>query len=133
QAPAGNPSGAFHARAGKLAQMSRPLTASEYTLARWMLEHGKPEAVNFLPQLESAKVSTWKCPCGCASFNFDVPAGTGGMNILGDFLFGDSDSCCGIFIWERDGKLEGVEVCGYAVDAPKVLPLPEELKSVPKS
>jgi len=30
---------------------NRPLSAAEMSLARWMLEHGKPEARGFLEQL----------------------------------------------------------------------------------
>jgi len=49
---------------------NRPLTAPEQRLVRWMLEHGKPEGEGFLEQLDSVKVTPWRCPCGCASINF---------------------------------------------------------------
>lgn len=70
---------------------NRPLTPSERRLAQWMLEHGSTEAATFLSQLESAEVTPWRCPCGCASFNFQVkgmPEAPPGVHILGDFLFG---------------------------------------------
>ena len=58
----------------------RPLTAAEYQLARWMLEHGGPGAEDFLPQLDLARVVA-RCPCGCASIDFeawDIPAPAAG-------------------------------------------------------
>lgn len=112
--------------------MSRPLTAAEYELTRWLLEHGKPEATNFLPQLERAQGSDWKCTCGCASFNFEIDGHEAppGVNVLSDFVFGEGENLCGIFAYESKGVLAGVEVCGYAVDAPKALPTPAELRSI---
>ena len=110
---------------------NRLLTEAEYRLARWMLEHGNPEATKFLSQLEMAEVTPWRCPCGCASFNFQIkgraPAPPG-VHSLGDFVFGDDDNLCGIYIFEKDGTLGGVEVYGMATDAPNALPAPEELR-----
>lgn len=51
---------------------NRSLSASEYALARWMLENGTPEALAFLKQLDDADVTPWRCPCGCASINFQI-------------------------------------------------------------
>lgn len=112
---------------------NRPLTADEFRLARWMLEHGSADARDFLPQLEQAEVTSWKCPCGCASVNFRVkgyPPAPPGVHILGDFVFGGDDNLCGIFIYESAGILSGLEVCGYATDAPRLLPAPESLRSI---
>ena len=39
---------------------------------RWMLEHGEPDAREFLPQLERAQVLPTRCPCGCASMDFSI-------------------------------------------------------------
>lgn len=110
--------------------MNRPLTASEYQLARWMLEHGTPAASCFLSQLEMAEVTPWRCECGCGSLNFairgyDEPEC--GMNLLADFVIGDND-LAGIFIYECQGVLSGIEVYGMAGDAPKTLPKPHELR-----
>lgn len=108
----------------------RPLTAAEYRLARWMLEHSGPEAQSFLPQLELAHVVS-RCPCGCASIDFEVaghPRSVGGLRVLGDFISGDGGDLNGVFIFERDGVLAGIEVYGLAGDAPKTLPVPEALR-----
>ena len=102
----------------------RPLTDAEYQLAQWMLEHGEPEAKAFLPQLRQARVVT-RCPCGCASIDFEVaghPSPTGGLHILADFLYGGESDLSGVFIFERNGVLAGIEVYGLAGDAPKTLP-----------
>jgi len=113
--------------------MSRLLTAAEYQLTKWLLEHGKPEAKNFLPQLERALVSDWTCPCGCASFNLEIDGDPTpiGVSVLSDFVFGEGEkNLCGIFVFASKGVLAEVEVCGYAVDAPKSLPTPEDLRPI---
>jgi hypothetical protein len=109
---------------GKLISDERSLTDAEYQLAQWMLEHGEPEAKTFLPQLRQARVVT-RCPCGCASIDFEIaglPRPTGGLRILADFLCGGENDLSGVFIFERDGVLAGIEVYGLAGDAPKTLP-----------
>lgn len=108
----------------------RPLTAAEYRLAHWMLEHGGPEAKDFLPQLDLARVIA-RCPCGCASIDFEVvghPGPGGGIRVLGDFLFGAEGDLSGAFIFERGGVLAGIEVYGLAGDAPHTLPEPGALR-----
>lgn len=108
----------------------RPLTAAEYRLARWLLEHGGSEAQGFLPQLDLARVVS-RCPCGCASIDFEVagyPLPTGGLRVLGDFISGDENDLNGVFIFERGGVLAGIEVYGLGGDAPKTLPEPEALR-----
>ena len=110
--------------------VNRPLTGEEYELTRWILEHGKPEAAAYLDQLERARV-VGRCPCGCATIDFEID-GLGkappGVNVLGDFLFGDESALCGVFVFSSNGILSGLEVTGYAVDAPKTLPDPSELR-----
>lgn len=96
-----------------------------------MLEHGGPEAATFLPQLDEAEVTPWKCDCGCASICFQLrgrPEAPPGVHPIADFLFGEGDSLSGIFLFESDGILSGLEVYGLAGDAPKSLPQSEELR-----
>jgi len=114
---------------------NRPLTMSEWRLARWMLENGSPRAKEFLSQLDRAVVTPWRCACGCASINFQVeglPEAPPGVHILADFVFGEGDDVSGIFLFESGGILSGLEVYGGAGDAPKVLPNPEALKPFPR-
>ena len=103
----------------------------ERALTRWMLEHGDPTARDFLPQLARARVVS-RCPCGCASVDFAVEgeaAPTGGLHILGDFLYGPEDAPMGIFVFERGGVLAGLEVWSpTGTDAPSTLPTPSELR-----
>jgi hypothetical protein len=104
---------------------TRPLTDAERQLARWMLEHGTAEASRFLPQLDLAEATCWRCPCGCASFNFKVaglPPAPPGIHSLGDFVFGRQDDLKGIFIYESHGILGGVELVGYQGNASATLP-----------
>lgn len=112
---------------------NRPLTSDEMHLARWMLEHGNSEALRFLAQLEIAEVTSWKCPCGCASINFQIqgqPEAPPGVHILGDFLLGSGQSTSGAFIFESGGLLSGIEVYGLGGEAPTVLPSCEQLRSI---
>jgi hypothetical protein len=90
-----------------------------------MLEHGSDEAALLLPQLELARATSWRCRCGCASFNIvlegrESPIAT--MNVVADFVFGPDDRPNGIFVFEKGGLLAGLEVYGLAGDAPKSLP-----------
>ncbi len=105
--------------------MNRPLTASEASLARWMLENGLPDARTFLRQLESLQVTPWRCVCGCASIAFQLegrdPAPPG-VSILGDFLFDFRGLLAGAFIYESGGLLSGIEIYGLEGDAPTDLP-----------
>ena len=113
------------------ALVNRPLTEPERDLARWMLENGTVDARVFLTQLEFAEVTPWKCPCGCASFNFQImgqPEAPPGVHILGDFLVGHGDRLSGAFIYESGGLLSGLEVYGLAGDAPTALPSIEDLR-----
>ena len=108
-------------------EKNRSLTAPEYALARWMLENGLPEAKVFLEQIDKAEVTPWRCPCGCASINFQIrgrPPAPPGIHVIGDFLCGAVDAPAGAFIFESDGLLAGIEVYSLASDAPSVLPLP---------
>jgi hypothetical protein len=109
----------------------RPLTHAERELARWMLEHGNPDAATFLPQLDHAAV-VGRCSCGCASFDIEIdglPASSGPLRPLGDYVFGDEATLAGAFIFERGGVLAGIEVYGMAGAAPKELPSPQMLRS----
>ncbi len=110
---------------------NRELTDTERNLVHWMLEHSGPDASAFLPQLEAAKVTPWKCDCGCASINFQVrgrPEAPPGVHPIADFIFGKDATLSGIFVYEKNGILSGLEVYGLAGDAPKALPRPEELR-----
>jgi hypothetical protein len=112
--------------------VDRDLTVQERTLAEWMLLNGKPEAASFLNQLERARVGAL-CPCGCASINFDVDQKgiqVGPLAVLGDFLFGDGDETGGVFIFEIDGRLAGLEIYSFGQTVPTELPDPELLRPV---
>ena len=111
---------------------NRELTNHERRLVRWMLEHASPEAAAaFLPQLALAEVTPWRCDCGCASINFQIrgkPLPPPGVHLIADFVFGEGDTLSGIFVFEKDGILSGLEVYGLAGDAPRSLPEPEQLR-----
>lgn len=96
-----------------------------------MLEHGSPDAAAYLPQLDQAEVTAWKCECGCASINFQIrghPEAPPGVHSIADFHFDDGETTSGIFVYENEGVLSRLEVYGIGGDAPKSLPQPEELR-----
>jgi len=106
---------------------TRELTNDEQQLIKWMLEHGSDEASLLLPKLELARATSWRCVCGCATFNIVLEGresrfATNKMNVVADFVFGPDDQPNGIFIFEKGGLLAGLEVFGLAADAPKSLP-----------
>jgi hypothetical protein len=114
---------------------NRPLTPSERRLAEWMLEHGSPEAATFLSQLADAEVTSYRCLCGCASFNLQVRGraeAPPGVHVLGEFLFGGNNDLAGIFIFSSGGILSGVEVYGLGGENPRQLPTPEDLRPYEK-
>src|SRR5438477_1437737 len=72
----------------------RPLSLEERSLIRWLLEHGEPEALRFLPQLAEAQVVA-RCGCGCASIDLAVGERVGtprSMDIPPDYLWHDADN-----------------------------------------
>jgi hypothetical protein len=108
----------------------RELSTREHDLIEWMLKHGSGQPQGFLDHLAVARVVS-RCSCGCASIDLAVPGRrlpAGGLRIIGDFLFGDEASLCGAFVFEREGVLAGLEVYGLAVEAPRDLPQPTDLR-----
>lgn len=108
-----------------------PLTFAQVELAQFMLCNGGPEAESYLSQLEKAEATDWRCPCGCASFNFKIngyPEAPPSVHVLSEFLFGPTEAPVGIFIYSSDGILSGVEVYGLGGDAPSDLPSVSELR-----
>ena len=111
----------------------RDLTTEEHELASWMIEHGNCDTKAYASQLKDAKVIS-QCKCGCASIDFAIggvePDSKQGMEILGDYIYGDQSNLCGAFVFACGGMLAGLEVYPLAVDeAPRTLPDPSELKS----
>ena len=97
-----------------------------------MLEHGKPEARAFLPQLEGILVSSY-CKCGCSSLKLSVR--TGHLPLLfKDCIIVDAvsemeNSCIGLMLWTEDGKLADFEVWEAGIDErPFDLPATDKLR-----
>ena len=112
---------------------TRPLTTAEHQLIKWMLENGNQEASLLLSQLASLRATSWRCPCGCASFNLVLEGqpsvDSNSMHIVADFIFGPEDRPSGIFLFEKGGMLAGLEVYGLAGEAPAHLPASEALRA----
>ena len=111
----------------------RPLSSEECRLVKWLLEHGNPDAIGFLHQLEKARVVS-RCPCGCPSVDFAIdgrtPAAGVGMNVLSDYYWEDSAGhAFGVFAYACGELLSGLEVWSAdGLGENCKLPLIEELK-----
>lgn len=85
-----------------------------------MLKHGVPEAKKFLPQLELAEVTPWRCQCGCATIKFQIkgkkPKVPPSTHVLAHFQFDSQDDWgrhqAGIMIFADGGILSSLEVYG---------------------
>jgi len=96
-----------------------------------MLEQAGPSAAPFLAQLPHVRV-VGRCKCGCASIDFtvaDLPAPSGGLRILADFLYGPETGPMGVFIYECADVLAGIEVWSPSgEEAPRELPSADALR-----
>ena len=92
----------------------RDLTTQELLLARWLLLHGSPDAIEFIPQLTTARVAS-RCYCGCASINFAIdgliPKSGECITILADYEWTEADGkVFGCFIFTKSSLLAGLEI-----------------------
>jgi len=95
-----------------------------------MLENGNSDAAQFLIQLDQAEISPWRCPCGCPSIAFKIggmPPAPSKVHVLGDFIIVKGDETAGIFIFESEGILAGIDVHSSSGYTPEALPEPEDL------
>ncbi|HEX8394084.1 MAG TPA: hypothetical protein VF665_17205 [Longimicrobium sp.] len=95
---------------------NRRLTTEEERLLRWMLVQGGTAARALLPQVDRASVTPVCCPCGCPSLQLQIEGQappTGGMKVVADFHYGEGEHVSGIFAYERDGFLAGLEVYAW--------------------
>jgi hypothetical protein len=99
----------------------RDLSPQEASLVKWMLEHGDKSAIEYLPQLDTARVAS-RCSCGCGSINFaisDVIPPDGNVGILADFEYVSvKGNLCGAFVFERFGTLAGLEL--WSIDGKEI-------------
>jgi len=110
----------------------RPLTVEERDLLVWLLEHGGPEARNFLPQLEVIQARP-SCGCGCPSIEFIVPIDAPYIHltdgISGHFAGRSADRDVGLILFAGSGVLSELEVFTFGgIDHPFGLPNIETLR-----
>jgi len=107
----------------------RELSYEERRLVDAMLEQAKAPVL-FFDQLRDAYVVA-RCPCGCPSIDVGLRGRslpTGPTRVLADFVFGSDDDLSGIFVFEQDGLLGGIELYALANGTPFVLPSIESLR-----
>jgi hypothetical protein len=113
----------------------RSLTAAESRLVTWLLRHGTPQAADYLPHVERARVVS-RCACGCASIDFAidgvVPPPGDGISILADYEWrAPGGELFGVFVFERTGLLAGLEVWSQdGLGQASELPDTEQLRPV---
>src|SRR4051794_29027260 len=91
---------------------NRPLSRSELTLLKWLLEHGTERAPVYAEQLPHLQVIS-HCGCGCPSVDLSVrgEVGSGGSEIVADYIGVTPEGLdVGILLHARDGKLAELEV-----------------------
>jgi hypothetical protein len=93
---------------------NRPLTVEEKTLLEWLMEQGSPEAREFTPQLEHARV-VGRCGCGCPTIDLGIGASdtrtVGASQILAEFVGTSPEGWqVGVLLHARDGKLSELEI-----------------------
>ena len=109
----------------------RPLTESEQSLLRWLLEHGEARGRDFLPQIDRARVSG-RCGCGCATVDLVVDGlkeEEKGLFPVADFFYRTpSGGLCGVMAMVRGDRLAGLEVWSVdGRDTPTELPATDGL------
>jgi hypothetical protein len=86
----------------------RLLTSQERTLIEWLLVHAEPNASEFLPQLEAARVC-WKCSCGCPTINIEIsqsiPSAHARTNLLSDLIGEVDGKPVGVMLAQAGGPL----------------------------
>ena len=114
----------------------RPLKDDERRLLEWLLHHGEPEAVAYLPQLSQASVVA-RCDCGCPSVDLAIgdraAPSSAPSDLLADVVGVSPEGfTVGVILHARDGLLSELEV--YPIgDPPRAYALPaiSTLKSLP--
>lgn len=101
--------------------LNRELTKNEKELIIWMIYNGSVGSRIYINQVEKLRVISY-CKCGCASINF--LDSSNGFNIISDYLYKDeNDKESGIFLFETNKKLAGLEVYSLEADyVPSKLP-----------
>ena len=80
----------------------------------WLIEHGTPEAREFAPQIERARV-VGRCRCGCPTIDLGIDGAktrtVGASQILSDFRGWTPEGySVGVILHAREGKLSELEV-----------------------
>ena len=121
------------AMAAETIPLDRSLTEEEQRLIAWLLEHGKPEASEYLSQIPLVS-AVGQCSCGCPTIDLSVSgkratwASKGG--IVADFLGETAQRVpVGVMLWIKEDKLFCLEVYSFIpVEGTFSLPLVETLK-----
>src|SRR5258708_4923830 len=103
------------------------MNQAERDLAQWMLQHGGPEAQSFLSQLSAVRVSSWRCPCGCASLRIRVegrPDPAPAIRVLAEYVIAFDDDFTTAGIYESDGTLGGIDL--HSASGAALASLPQE-------
>ena len=117
-----------------LMKVDRPLTEEERQFLIWLLEHGKPEANQYLSQVPDVSV-VGVCECGCPTIDLAVKGKSfddrwkGGNLILSNYLGTSPEGASiGVMLHACRGLLAELEVFKFVDDKQKIsLPPPDTL------
>ena len=94
-------------------KLDRPISEEEQAIAEWLLRNADPPALDFLPQLEVARV-TGQCSCGCPTVDIRIPEGAPAAeprdNPIGDATGYVGEDMVGVMLLQRGGYLRCLEV-----------------------
>ena len=112
--------------------LDRPLTPEERAIGEWVLRNADPPALDFLPQLEVARV-TGQCSCGCPTIDLRMPEGTPPVeprnNPIGNATGYVGVDMVGVMFLQRGGYLKCLEVYDLSdIQRPYGLPRFESLE-----
>jgi hypothetical protein len=111
---------------GKTIPQDRVLSADERELLIWLLEHGAPEAADYLSQIPFVRV-IGQCGCGCPTLELavggkEVTRGSS-STIVADFCGTTPEGAfVGVMVHVREGLLSELEA--YSLSNLKKFPFP---------
>ncbi len=111
--------------------LDRPLSPEERALGEWLLRNASPPALDFLPQLEVARV-VGQCGCGCPTVDLRMPEGTPPVELredpIGDATGYVGEDMVGVMFLQRGGYLRCLEIYDLSdIQRPYGLPRFESL------
>jgi len=108
---------------------ARPISAREAAAVDWVLANGACEgSLDHLRRgIRDLRVVA-RCACGCASVDFVAGGQSGDARPVAEAVGFDSRGRqCGVIVWERGGRVSGLEIYEEEPDSAAEVPAVESL------